>query len=196
MRSIPKIFALVLVLLVLLVPLVAQAKSGPCPDDPVASKTCAKTAPPYYVVSNRTFERLGPAYGTGCQPWILQNPNCKDCAGGGAECHAAEIDVEQIICGFEMPQAGAQAGDVLYEMCCNCPSNDPAGTWMYRERTLQQNPTTGAWECPNPGPWQPGLPPDTGIDLPAPVIIGGMGLIGIALLATGMLARRRLLRIA
>lgn len=195
MRSTLRITALIVVLLVLLVPLVAQAKGGPCPDDPVASKNCFTQTPPYFVVSNRSFERFGPQYGTGCQPWILENPNCIACDSGSAECDAAAVDVEQIICGYEMPNAGAQDGDTLIEMCCNCPASDPAGTWMWRERTLQLSPT-GAWECPNPGPWNEGLPPGTGIDLPAPVIIGGLGVIGAALLAAGLLVRRRTLRVA
>ncbi len=191
MRSTLRIVALVLVLLVLLVPLAAYAGGGTCPDDPVASKDCAKEAPPYYVVSNRSFERLGPEYGTGCQPWILKNPDCTTCDDSVAECLDAAALVEQEICGFEMPEAGAQAGDVLYEMCCNC-SSTAGGTWVYRERTLQQN-AAGAWECPNPGDWQEGLPPETGIDLPAPIIIGGLALIGAALLTAGLLVRRRTL---
>ena len=191
MRSTFKIMALALVLLVLLVPLAAYAGDGPCPDDPVGSQNCTSQAPPYYVVSNRSFERLGTDYGTGCQPWILENPDCKECSGDSQECFAAEVDVEQIICGFEMPQAGAEEGDVLYEMCCNCPSGDPNGTWMYRERVLQKNPTTEAWECPDPGDWQQGLPPDTGIDLPAYIIVGGLAATGAMLLAAGVGVRRR-----
>jgi hypothetical protein len=150
MRSIPRITGLILLLLALLLPLTGYASGGPCPDDPVASQNCAQQAPPYYVVVNRSFERLGPEYGTGCQPWILEHPDCTDCTGGGDACLASAIDVEQIICGYEMPNAGAMAGDVLYEMCCNCVS-DPSGTWVYRERMLQQNPDTGAWECPQYG---------------------------------------------
>lgn len=193
MRSTLRLAGLILVLLLLLlVPLAARASDGPCPDDPVASKNCAREAPPYYVVSNRSFERLGPEYGTGCQPWILNNPDCTDCDSESDECHAAAVDVEQTICGFgEMPDAGAQEGDVLYEMCCNCPASDPAGTWMYRERILQKNPDTGVWECPDPGPWQTGLPPNTGIELPAPLIISGLAVVGAVLVAAGMLLRRR-----
>lgn len=36
-----------------------------------------------------------------------------------------------------------------------------------------------------------GYPPNTGVDLPAPVIYGGIAVIGIALLAAGMLIRRK-----
>lgn len=195
MRSVLRITALFLVLLVPLAPLIAHADNGPCPDDPVASQNCAQESPPYYVVINRSFERLGSEYGTGCQPWILEHPDCEDCDDNTPECLDAAIDVEQIICGFEMPQAGAQAGDILYEMCCNC-ATDPAGTWVYRERELQQNAVTSAWECPDYTDWQDGLPPDTGIDLPAPIIIGGLAIIGAALLAAGVAVRRRTLRMA
>jgi hypothetical protein len=189
MRSILRIAGLISLLLALLLPLTSFA-SGPCPDDPVASQNCAQEAPPYYVVVNRSFERLGPEYGTGCQPWILENPDCTDCTGTSDACLAASIDVEQIICGYEMPNAGAVAGDTLYEMCCNC-ATDPSGTWVYRERILQQNPDTGAWECPQYGPWQTGLPPNTGIDLPAPLIVGGLGTLGAGLLLVGVALRRR-----
>jgi hypothetical protein len=41
--------------------------------------------------------------------------------------------------------------------------------------------------------WYDGLPPGTGIDLPAPVIIGGLALMGGGLLAAGVLVRRRTL---
>lgn len=182
------------VMVLMLVPLVAHAGNGPCPDDLVAAKTCARESPPYYVVSNRSLERLGPQFGTGCQPWILKNPDCTMCDGDSDACFAAAVDVEQVICGFEMPQAGAQEGDVLYEMCCNCPSDDPEGTWMYRERTLRLNPDTGAWECPDPGPWQKGLPPETGIKLPPPTIASGLAIAGVGLLFAGLWVRRRSLR--
>jgi hypothetical protein len=195
MRSTLRIAGLILLLLVLLLPLVSYASDGPCPDDPVASQNCAQQTPPYYVVVNRSFERLGPQYGTGCQPWILNHPDCTDCDSTSGECLAAAIDVEQIICGYEMPNAGAQAGDILYEMCCNCAS-DPSGIWLYRERRLQQNPTTGAWECPQYSPWQRGLPPNTGIDLPAPLIVGGLGAAGVGLLAVGLAIRRWTLKVA
>jgi hypothetical protein len=53
--------------------------------------------------------------------------------------------------------------------------------------------------CPidpdNPGCYD-GLPPGTGIDLPAPVIIAGLALIGAALLAGGAWMRRRSLHAA
>jgi hypothetical protein len=189
MRSILRIAGLILVLGVLLVPLTGYA-SGPCPDDLVAAQNCAQQAPPYYVVVNRDFERLGPEYGTGCQPWILENPDCKDCTGADDACLAAAIDVEQIICGYEMPNAGAVAGDTLYEMCCDCASS-ASGTWVYRERMLQQNATTDAWECPQFGPWLTGLPPNTGIDLPAPLVVGALGTLGAGLLLVGVAMRRR-----
>jgi hypothetical protein len=44
--------------------------------------------------------------------------------------------------------------------------------------------------------WEEGLPPDTGIDLPAPIIVGGLALLGAALLAVGTVMRRRAPRLA
>jgi hypothetical protein len=195
MRSTLRIAGLILVTMALLLPLTSFASGGPCPDDPVASQNCAQQTPPFYVVVNRSFERLGTQYGTGCQPWILENPDCTDCTGDSDACHTAAVDVEQIICGREMPNAGGQEGDTLYEMCCNC-ATDPDGVWMYRERTLHFNTDTQAWECPEFSDWLAGLPPDTGIDLPAPLVIGGLGIIGVALLGVGIVLRRRAVRLA
>jgi hypothetical protein len=100
MRSILRIVALTLVLLVLLVPLAAYAADGPCPDDPELSLSCKPDAPPYYVVVNRTFERLGSQYGTGCVPWILNHPDCTECGSTQPDCQAAAIDVERDACGW------------------------------------------------------------------------------------------------
>lgn len=182
MRSVFRIVGLALVLLVLLVPVATFAGNGPCPDDPELSKNCAATAPPYYVVINRSVEYLPwDRPGTGCQPFILKNPDCKDCQSG-ADC--TSIDVEAVLC---QPYLRAAAGttETVYEMCCNC-ATDPAGTWVYRERELDE-----LGNCPQVTRWQEGLPPDTGIDLPAPFIIGGLALIGAALLAAGLLVRRQ-----
>jgi hypothetical protein len=74
-------------------------------------------------------------------------------------------------------------------MCCNCATN-PAGDWVYRIRTLDDQ-----GNCPITSEgWQRGLPPNTGIDLPVPIIVGGLALIGAGLLAAGLLVRRRTLR--
>ncbi|MGD9318257.1 MAG: hypothetical protein PVG56_15580 [Anaerolineae bacterium] len=190
MRSIVRIAALILVLIALMVPLMTHASDGgPCPDDPELSLTCAQTAPPYYVVVNRSVEYLPwDRPGTGCQPFILANPNCKDCATPDASC--AAIDVEAKLC---QPYLRAATGttETVYEMCCNCATN-PAGDWVYRIRTLDDQ-----GNCPITSEgWQRGLPPNTGIDLPVPVIVGGLALIGAGLLAAGMLVRRRTLRTA
>ena len=186
MRSVVRIAALVLVLLVLLVPLVIQASNGPCPDDPVLSQDCVGTAPPYYVVINRSVEYLYPQRpGTGCQPIILQNPDCKDCMS--SEC--TSIDVEAKVCStLPPPPAGETA--IVYEMCCACAIN-PDGDWLVRVRDLQPDGT-----CPlrEPGEWIEGLPPGTGVDLPAPVIIGVLAVLGAGLLAAGVVVRRRTLR--
>jgi hypothetical protein len=179
MRSTWRILALMLVLLLLLVPLAAQA-DGPCPDDPDID--CYPDTPPFYVVINRDFEDFN-RKGSGCQPIILNNPGCKDC--GLIECTA--IDIEGDVCQY-LPAA---AGDTLYAMCCDC-ATDPDGQWWYTEYELD-----GAGGCTmvSEGP-MPGLPPGTGIDLPAPVIIGGLAIIGAVLLGAGLLVRRRTLRVA
>jgi hypothetical protein len=190
MRSVLRGTLLILVLLALLAPLTSFASGGPCPDDLEAAKNCAPDTPPFYVVANRTFDRLGPQYGTGCQPWILKNPDCKDCTDGSAACELAAADVEMTICGYEMPNAGAQEGDLLYEMCCDCGDNSK-GVWMYRERYLSYDKERQAWECPEYGRWTEGLPPDTGINLPAPFIVGGLAIAGVALVGTGLVVRRR-----
>ena len=187
MRTILRISALILVLLALMIPLAGHAQV-PCPDDPVASQNCDNEAPPYYVVLNRSEEHLADRPGTGCQPFILEHPDCLDCfvdAGGGT-CQAIEIDVE--VCQAVMAPRGLPPGDV-YEMCCACATN-PDGEWVYRIRYFDGS------ACPvQPGQeWQTGLPPGTGIDLPAPLIIGGAVLLGGGLLAAGLLVRRRSLQ--
>lgn len=189
MRSTLRITALMLVLVALLVPLVAHASNGgPCPDDLELSKTCNQEAPPYYAVINRSVEHLYPERpGTGCQPIILNHPDCKDCISD--ECtpigHALDFEVE--VCStLPPPPAGEEY--IVYEMCCACAVN-PEGDWMFRIRLLQPDGT-----CPidpdNPD-WIQDLPPGTGIDLPAPVIVGGLAIIGVGLLAVGVLVRRR-----
>lgn len=46
-------------------------------------------------------------------------------------------------------------------------------------------------ECiPTVGQRYPGYPPNTGVDLPAPLIYGGVAALGIALVAGGLLLRR------
>lgn len=187
MRIILRTAALVLVLLVLVVPLAAYASGGPCPDDPVASKNCNPKAPPYYVVTNRLEEHLWDRPGTGCQPFILKHPNCKDCTNAAdPACAAINVDVE--VCQAVMAPKGMPAGDV-YELCCNCATN-PKGAWVYRIRTFDGK------TCPNPTQWYKGLPPGTGIDLPVPVIVGGLAVIGAGFLAAGVLVRRRAVRTA
>ena len=194
MRSTVRISTLVLVLFLLLIPLAAQA-DGPCPDDPEASKDCNPEAPPFYVVINRSFEDLDRA-GTGCQPIILENPDCTDCCGEDEDCAAAEAELEQIVCPMlaeEVEWMDAGQTEVVYQMCCDCSQSDD-GEWAYRVRLLHADGT-----CPidpdNPGCYE-GLPPGTGIDLPAPVIIAGLALMGAALLAGGVVMRRRSLQAA
>lgn len=183
MRTIVRSAAIVVLLVALLVPLVSYAGKGPCPDDPVASKNCATEAPPYYVVINRSAEHLYPERpGTGCQPIVLKHPECTDCTT--PECDA--IDIQAEVC-KDLPAA---AGDTLYVMCCNCPSADPEGAWKYRTYELD-----GAGACKMVEDWTDGLPPRTGIDLPAPVIVGGLAALGAGLLAAGMVLRRRTVKV-
>jgi hypothetical protein len=189
MRSTLRIAALILVLVALLLPLATYASGGPCADDPVASANCVADAPPYYVVINRSAEYLYPDRpGSGCQPIILKHPDCLDCYS--AECTA--IDVEAEACAL-LPAPAAGDTQIVYEMCCACATN-PDGEWLFRIRELQPDGT-----CPVTQPregWLEGLPPGTGIDLPVPVIVGALVVLGAGLLAAGVLVRRRTLRTA
>jgi hypothetical protein len=98
MRSTLRILALAVILLLVLVPLVAQADDdGPCPDDPELSKDCYPEAPPFFVVINRDFEDLDRP-GTGCQPIILKNPDCEQCCDGDDSCKAASVQLEEEVC--------------------------------------------------------------------------------------------------
>jgi len=184
MRSILRISALILVLLALAMPLAAYAQV-PCPDDPDVE--CFTEAPPYYIVTNRAEAHLTDRPGTGCQPFIMENPDCKDCMNA-ADADCSVIDVDADVCQAVMAAQSMPVGDV-YEMCCNCAA-DPAGDWVYRIRYYDGT------SCPNPGEWMEGLPPGTGIDLPVPLIIGGAVILGGGLLAAGLLMRRRSLQTA
>jgi hypothetical protein len=195
MRSTIRVLALILVLLALLVPLATYASGGPCPDDPELSKDCDQEAPPFYVVINRSFEDLTRP-GTGCQPIILNNPDCTDCCGEDEACAAASDQVEEEVCPLlaeKVEWVSEAQTEIVYEMCCNC-ATDPDGTWKYRVRLLTED-----GRCPideqNPGCYD-GLPPGTGVDLPAPVIVGGLAVIGAGLLGVGLVLRRRSVRIA
>jgi hypothetical protein len=183
MRSTLRIAAFLLVLVALLIPMAVSAQE-PCPDDPVLAADCNQTAPPYYVVINRSVEYLYPDRpGTGCQPIILNNPDCTDCMTG--DC--ATIDVEATVCStLPAPPVGEE--HIVYEMCCNC-AVDPDGDWVFRIRLLQSDGTCPI--DPDNAEWIQGLPPGTGIDLPMPVIVGGLVVLGGALLGVGMVVRRR-----
>jgi hypothetical protein len=194
MRSTLRVLALVLVLLALLAPFTGFAQE-PCPDDPVLSADCNQEAPPFYVVINRSFEDLTRP-GTGCQPIILNNPDCVDCCGEDTACIAADNQVVEEVCPLlatKVDWVSEAQTEVVYELCCNCVS-DPDGTWRYRVRLLQEDGS-----CPidrqNPDCYE-GLPPGTGIDLPAPVIIGGLAVVGAGLVGVGLVLRRRSVRLA
>lgn len=167
-----------------------------CPDDPVLSQQCKPTAPPFYVVTNREFEDLSRP-GTGCQPIILKHPGCKDCCNTqDAACRDAEKDLEMRVCPLlasRVDWSKSTGTEVVYQMCCTSPT-ECAGKWYFRMRLLKPNGTcpidpnnNGCYEC---------LPPGTGIDLPTPLIVGGLAVIGAALVAAGLLVRRRTLKAA
>jgi len=191
MRLTFRTMALVLVLLALLVPFTSFASDGPCPDDPELSAECVDVAPPYYAVINRSVEYLYPDRpGTGCQPIILNHPECTDCLND-----ADAIDFETEVCATLPAPTDPTVDTIVYEMCCDC-ATDPAGNWWFRIHILDP---AGGGTCPidpNNPDWIEGLPPGTGIDLPMPVIVGGLALIGAGLLAAGVLVRRRSMQTA
>jgi len=157
-------------------PCVGISLTGPCPDDLEKSKECLQETPPYYVVINRKVECTNRT-GTGCAPFILKH-DCTDCA-------TCNVDVEKELCKDEL-RGKVPAGQtaVLYEMCCG----GTAG-WRFRIRILDN-----AGNCPidpNNKDWVAGLPPGTGINLPAPVIVGGLAFLGVAFLGVGIVVRRR-----
>lgn len=183
-----RVAAFVLVLVALLTPLVGFASDGKCPDDP--NVPCVAETPPFYVVVNRDFEDLTRA-GSGCQPIILNHPECTDCCGESRACGAANYDVETRVCPLlarKVNWTTEGQTEIVYQMCCNCNTGTD-GAWRFWIRELHQDGT-----CPiseqNPGCYED-LPPGTGIDLPAPFIVGGLATIGIGLLATGVVVRRR-----
>jgi hypothetical protein len=195
MRSTLRVLALVLVLLALLAPLATFAADGPCPDDPVLSANCSQEAPPFYVVINRSFEDLTRP-GSGCQPIILNNPDCVDCCGDDAACIAASDQVVEEVCPLlatRVEWVSEAQTEIVYEMCCNC-ATDPDGTWQYRVRLLQEDGSCPI--DPQNDLCYDGLPPGTGIDLPAPLIVGGLAVVGAGLLGVGLVLRRRSVKLA
>ncbi len=158
-------------------PCVGISLTGPCPDDLEASKECLQETPPYYVVINRKVECTNRT-GTGCAPFILKH-DCTDCA-------TCDVDVEKELCKDELlGKVPKDQTAVLYEMCCG----GTAGGWKFRIRILDN-----AGNCPidpNNRDWVAGLPPGTGINLPAPVIVGGLTFLGVAFLGVGIVVRRR-----
>ena len=193
MRSTLRIAALLLVLTALLMPMTGLASQGKCPDDP--NVPCVSETPPFYVVINRSFEDLNRT-GSGCQPIILNHPNCVDCCGESRECADANFDVESRVCPMlarRVNWVSEGQTEILYQMCCNC-TDDGTGAWRFRIRELRSDGSCRISEQ-NPGCYED-LPPGTGIDLPAPLIIGGLATMGVALLATGMVVRRRSSRLA
>jgi hypothetical protein len=145
------------------------------------------------VVINRSFEDLSRP-GTGCQPIILNHPECQACCSD--DCSAASSEVETVVCpelAEKVAWAGVAQTEIVYEMCCDCEA-DPEGLWSFRIRLLHEDGT-----CPideqNPDCY-PGLPPGTGVDLPTPVIVGGLAAIGLGLVAVGVGVRRRVVNTA
>lgn len=188
MRFTIRVAAIVLVIAALLVPLVGFASDGPCPDDP--NVPCVSTTPPFYVVINRGFEDLNRT-GSGCQPIILNHPECTDCCGESQACADANYDIESRVCPMlakKVSWTQENQTEIVYQMCCNC-ATDPDGEWRFRIRELRRDGTCPVSEQ-NPGCYED-LPPGTGIDLPVPFIVGGLATIGIGLLAVGVVVRRR-----
>ena len=168
-----------------------------CPDDPEATKSCHADAPPFYVVINRQFQDLSRP-GTGCQPIILKNPGCTDCCDlQDPGCQDVLDEMENRVCPLLASRVdwSQVTGDVLvYQMCCGSPA-ECEGMWFYYIRELHPDGTCPIASAPNDQCFDC-LPPGTGIDLPAPVIIGGLVSIALGLLVAGLLLRRRLLRAA
>jgi hypothetical protein len=186
MRTKLRIFALIMVLAMLLIPLTAYASGhghwGPCPDDPKLSKTCDKPPPPFYVVTNRSTTLLHKRPGSGCQPFILDHPEVRNCLLDGDK-----VDVEAEVCkpmSYKWVANEDGSNPILYEMCCDCATKD--GYWLFRLREWKAN-----GECPIVQDWTRGLPPGTGIDLPAPVVVGGLAFLGVGLVSAGLVVRRR-----
>jgi len=161
-----------------------------CPDNPDLAKNCASVAPPFYVVLNRTFEDLSRP-GTGCQPIIVKHPDCKDCCNPqDPACNEANVDMETRVCPLlakRVDWSQSSGTETVYQMCCGETPECKGNKWSYRIRTLRQDGTCPfvdrvCYAC---------LPPGTGIDLPAPVIVGGLALLGVACLGVGIVVRRR-----
>lgn len=192
MRFTWRIAALILLLVVLVVPLTAYASNGKCPDDLELSQDCDAEVPPYYVVINRSVELLDERPGTGCQPWILNHPEITDCMA-----EADTIDFEAEVCTPMLSERVEVGGfdPIIYEMCCDCGTAE--GTWMFRVREWAEDGTCPVvLQDPDQAEWIVALPPGTGIDLPTPVIVGGLAVLGAALVATGLVVRRRSLKLA
>jgi len=165
---------------------------GNCPDNPELAKNCASVAPPFYVVTNRTFEDLS-LPGTGCQPIILNHPDCKDCCIGmdsNAACNDVELDMVNRVCPLlakRVDWSQSSGSETVYQMCCGETPQCAGNKWSYRMRVLLPDGTCPirdetCYSC---------LPPGTGIDLPAPIIVGGLGILGLALVGVGIVIRRR-----
>jgi len=161
-----------------------------CPDNPELSKNCASAAPPFYVVVNRSFEDLNRA-GTGCQPIILKQPDCKDCCNPeDAACNAVNGYMEKNVCPLlakRVDWSKSSGTETVYQMCCGETPECKGNKWSYRIRELKSDGT-----CPfKDETCYACLPPGTGIKLPAPVIAGGLAVIGLGMLALGVVIRRR-----
>ena len=161
-----------------------------CPDDPELSKTCFADTPPFYVVVKRTFEDLG-RQGSGCQPIILKHPDCTDCCNDqDPDCNDAALDLETRVCPLlasRVDWSQSTGSELVYEMCCADDDNCEGDKWTYHQRLLYPDGT-----CPrDPPECFDCLPLGTGIDLPAPLVVGGLALAGLGLIAAGMVVRRR-----
>jgi hypothetical protein len=148
----------------------------PCPAGPELSTECDPQPPPYYVVVNGKQDCLSRT-GSGCSPFILGHPECTDCA----TCNA---DVQSELCEPYLTGVVPEGQtEVVYEIC------QTGAGWRCRVRNLDS-----MGNCPiddaNPN-WGTCQPPVTGINLPAPVIVGGLSILGAMFLAAGLVIRRR-----
>jgi hypothetical protein len=192
MRSTLRIAGLLLLLSALLLPMVGYAEDVPCPDDP--DVPCVSETPPFYVVINRDFEDLTRT-GSGCQPIILNHPDVEDCCEESDALAEAVDDLETNVCPLLADRVDWDTQEetvIVYQMCCDCSGD--TSEWRYHVRLLEPDGTCDI-DPQNSGCYED-LPPGTGIDLPAPLIIGGLAVMGAALLAVGMVVRRRSVRLA
>ena len=152
------------------------AAEDPCSQGPAPAKDCDPEPPPYYVVVN-SQQTCTNRNGSGCSPLVLGHPECTDCA-------TCNVDVQSDVCEPYLTGVVSEGRtEVVYEMC------QTGAGWRCRIRNFYS-----VGNCPiddaNPN-WGTCKPEATGINLPAPVIVGGLSILGALFLAAGLVIRRR-----